>query len=234
MILNKLVLTSVALSGIAFAQGDGSFQVRYASNLDYHIYYDDEAAQRAPLGGLRQAPALGGGPDSIVNFTNTGANNARDICVNTYTFAPDEQLVSCCSCRVTRNALWSLGVGRDLTSNTLTPAVEDSVVIKLLATEAPAAGNCNPANPGLPVQGMAAWGTTLHFSNLTNGIGYGTETPFHNATLSSAERSVMTSFCGFIQANGSGFGICRACQTGDFGLGPNDPAYRRGLGTEKP
>ena len=205
----KLALAALALSTVAMAQSDGPFQVRYAANLDIAA------------------------ADSAVDFTNTGANNALDICVNTYTFSPDEQLVSCCSCKVTRNALYSLGVKRDLTSNTLTPGVEKAVVIKLLATAAPA-GPCNPANPGAPVQGLAAWGTTQHYSNLTTGTIYGTETPFTNSTLSSAELAVMTSFCGFIQANGSGYGICRACQTGTFGLGANnDGLYRTGLGGDK-
>ena len=170
------------------------------------------AATPAPTGLATFALTTLVTPDSAVNFTNTGANNAQDICVNTYTFSPDEQLVSCCACRVTRNALWSLGVRRDLTSNTLTPGVEKAVAIKLLATAAPAAGPCNPANPGPRVQGLAAWGTTVHAANLTTGPLYFGETPFTNSTLSASELAVMTSFCGFIQANGSGFGICRSCQ----------------------
>jgi hypothetical protein len=174
--------------------------------------------------------------DSDVDFTNTGADNAQDICVNTYTFAPDEQLISCCSCRVTRNALWSLSATRDLVSNSLTADVPGSVVIKLLATAAPA-GNCNPANPGPPVQGLAAWGTTLHWSNLTptatGSVPYWTETPFTNATLSNTELSIMTSYCGLIQSNGSGYGICKGCQTGSLGLGPNDPSHNTGLGSDK-
>lgn len=229
-------LAALTLMTVAVAQNapvDGSFQVRYAANLT--------ATQIVtyPQGGMG-AVAIG---DSIINFTNTGANNAGDICVNSYVFAPDEQLVACCSCKVTRNALYSAGVRRDLLFQTLTPAIENSVVIKLLATAAPA-GNCNPASPGVPVQGMAAWGTTFHYSNLNQGTLYGSETPFANSSLSNAELNVMTSFCGFIQSNGSGYGICKVCQgnstgasglgnanTGVLGLGPNDNAtFRKGLG----
>src|SRR6185295_4055273 len=159
-----------ALSTIVGAQSDGAFQVNYAvipqvaivCDIEYcdfaiqsccesAVQTDKTQAQKQAQGGktIQATPAA---PvallDPVVNFTNTGAGNARDICVNTYTFAPDEQLISCCSCRVTRNALWSLRVGRDLLSNTLTPGIENSVVIKLLSTAAPASGSCDPANPG--------------------------------------------------------------------------------------
>ena len=44
-----------------------------------------------------------------------------------------------------------------------------------------------------------------------------TETPFIPATLSSAELFRMTALCGFIQANGSGYGVCRSCRNGGLG-----------------
>ena len=95
-----MALATVALSAFAVGRAldpatDGAYQVKYAANLDLQ--------------------------DAVVNMTNTGANNANDICVNAYTFAYDEQLISCCTCQVTRNALWSLSANRDLIANTLTP-----------------------------------------------------------------------------------------------------------------
>ncbi len=167
---------------------DSSFQVRYASNL-----------------------TIG---DSVVNITNSGATG-HNICVNVYTFSPDEQLISCCSCRVTPNALRSLSVKNDLISNTLTPAVPDSVVIKLLSTTN-AGSTCNagtPASTATLATGLLAWGTTLHATPVTGTYSV-TETAFAPATLSATERSKITSLCAFIQANGSGFGICRSCQLG--------------------
>ncbi len=199
-----MVLSSVA----AFAQGDGPFQVRYASNL-----------------------AVG---DSVINFTNTGASSTvafptqnGNICVNTYTFSPDEQLISCCSCLVTPDGLDSLSVRNDLISNTLTPGVPTSVVVKLLASSGTNAASCNAATVGtgtnLLVTGLAAWGTTIHALPVTPGTPattYGvTETPFTNATLSAAELVRISTLCGFIQTNGSTFGICKACRFG--GLGGN-------------
>jgi hypothetical protein len=149
--------------------------------------------------------------ESEIIMSNTGANNAGTLCVNAYVFAPDEQLVACCSCKVTRNALQTALVSRDLTANTLTPARENSVVVKLLSTAATAA-NCDAANPGVAAPGLVAWANTFHLSNATTGQLFGSETPFTNSTLSAAERNVMTSLCGFIKSNGSGFGICNICR----------------------
>ncbi len=204
--LLSIFAASMLCSVVALAQAqDGPFQVRYASNL--------------PIG------------DSVVNITNTGAFGSTstasiadapavtngNICVNVYTFSPDEQLISCCACPVTPNALVSLSARNDLISNTLTPGVPTSIVIKLLAS--PGAPTCNPSAPGGIAQaGMAAWGTTIHALPVTPGspaTTYGeTETPFTNSTLSAAELTRITTLCGFIQTNGSGFGICRSCRFG--------------------
>jgi hypothetical protein len=169
---------------------DTPFQVKYASNLN-----------------------LVG--DSVFNITNSGASGGN-ICVNVYTFSPDEQEVSCCSCNVTPNALVSLSAKTDLVSNTLTPAVPTSIVVKLVATFG---GSCNAASAGTGASaltpGMAAWGTTLH--RLPNETVALTETAFTPATLSSAELTRITALCGFIQSNGSGFGICRSCRLGGLG-----------------
>ena len=199
----ELAALVLACATVAFAQNpisaDSPFQVRYAANL--------------------------GIGESVINITNTGATGGN-ICVNVYAFSPDEQEVSCCSCNVTPNALVNLGVNRDLISNTLTPAHPTSVVVKLLATSG---GSCNAATAGSGASalapGLAAWGTTLHLE-IGDGIAVGegattgiavTETRFTPATLSAAELARITSLCGFIQANGSGFGICGSCRLGGLG-----------------
>jgi len=182
-----IALTAIAFSTVAFAQADTPFQGRYASNL-----------------------SVG---DSVINMTNLGAAAPANLCVSVYTFSPDEQLVSCCSCVVTPNALVSLSVRNDLISNTLTPAVPTSVVVKLLGHTG---GACNAATPGNPAAGLAAYGTTVHAAPVAGTYAV-TETPFTPGTLSPAELAKITSFCGFIQANGSGFGICRSCRLGGLG-----------------
>jgi len=194
--ISLLAVGVVAMATSAFGQAlagspADAFQVRYASNLNVG--------------------------DSVINITNAGTANTAagalsNICVNVYTFSPDEQLVSCCACNVTPNALVSLSARSDLISNTLTPAQPTSIVVKLVAT---VQATCNAATvtAAALAPGMRAWGTTLH-ATPTAGAYAVTETDFSQAGLSAGELARITSFCGFIQSNGSGFGICRSCRLG--------------------
>ena len=175
--------------------------------------------------------------DSVINITNTGANgallngpgfggSAGNICVNVYAFSPDEQMVSCCACLLTPNALASLSVKEDLIVNTLTGIRPNSVVVKLLATGAgagftgtactnsAAVAGQNAANP-LIVSGALAFGTTIHLQGSGMAV---TEVPFIPATLSVSELASITNRCTNIIGNGSSFGICRSCRAG--GLNP--------------
>jgi len=189
-------IVAVGLTTAAWAQGapPDAFQIRYASNL--------------PIG------------DSVVNLSNAGtlagSDPAGNICVNVYAFSADDTMVACCSCLVSPNGLNSLSARNDLASNTLTPAVPTSLVIKLLATE-PVGGTCNPSLPSTPnlAPGMRAWGTTLHANGSTSPATYAlTETDFSKATLSDSELTSLTDTCGFIQSDGAGFGICKSCRLG--------------------
>jgi len=189
----KLALAAFAFAIAVFAQTDGVYQVGYISNL-----------------------LIG---DSYVNLSNSGAINGFDpagrICANVYVFDPSEELISCCTCQVTPDGLRSLSAKQDLVSNTLTPGVPGSIVIKLYGT-LPVAGACNAAAPGAAAVGLLAWNTNLH-NNTSNGNYFGTEVAFQNATLSATELAKVTSYCGFIQANGSTFGICKSCRFGGLG-----------------
>jgi hypothetical protein len=156
-----------------------AFQVRYAANLN-----------------------IG---DSVINITNSDGGS---IGVNVYVFDPSEELISCCTCLLTPNALQSLSVKNSLISNTLIPVTPTAVVIKLVA--------CVPGTGAL-ASGLVAWGTTLH-AVPTPAAAYGvTETRFTNGTLSAAELTRITSTCGFAQTDGSGFGICKGCAAGGLG-----------------
>ena len=204
MLRNSLVLLVLLLPLVVSAQNpvtaDSPFQVRYFANLNQG--------------------------DSFINISNSGASGAN-ICTNVYTFSPDEQEVSCCSCVVTPNALVSLSVKNDLINNTLTPALPSSVVVKLIATTP---GACNAAAPTALATGLLAWGTTYRQitktvttpspywwqppTSTTTTTSYVTETAFTPSTLSAGELARISSQCSAIQSNGSGFGICRSCRIG--------------------
>jgi hypothetical protein len=208
----SLVLATLALSTVAFAQTqDGFFQIGYAANLN-----------------------IG---DSVVNLSNDGFNGGvfpntlgvGNICVNTYVFDPQEEEIGCCACLVTPNGLNSLSAKSDLISNNLTPAVPTSIVIKLIASrpgtdKTGALTVCNPATAGItfPLElGMLAWGSTLEPSS-TPGTYNAVNVPFLNGTLNpvptpGSELAGVTALCNFIQANGTGFGICKSCRLGALG-----------------
>jgi hypothetical protein len=176
------------------------FQVRYASNLtagDSFVDLSNSGLNGAPLLGPGFGPAVG------------------NVCANVYVFSPDEQLISCCSCTVTPNALLSLSVKNDLISNTLTGVMPTSAVIKIVGST-PGAGTLSG--------GLVAWGTTIHASPVAGtaeavGPFAVTETRFTPSTLSAGELASISGRCASILANGSGYGICRSCRLGALGAG---------------
>lgn len=185
-----LALATAAFSTVAFA--DDTFQIRYASNLN-----------------------IG---DSVVNFTNSGATTSggvsQNLCINLFAFDPQEELIACCTCSVTPNGLVSLSATKSLIANPLTPAIPTSIVIKAVAST----GTCNASRITNVAHGLLAWGTTIHQNTSTATPTYAvTETAFSPADLTAAELNHITSFCGFIQANGSSFGICRGCPSNGLG-----------------
>jgi hypothetical protein len=209
--LAKAVMIGILVAARAHPQPAApvdAFQIRYAANLTIS--------------------------DSYINLTNAGTSSTSaglnggfqngNLCVNVYAYSPDEQLVSCCSCLVTPNAVASLSAVNDVILNPLTPIRPSSLVVKLLATDD--AAGCNAAgvqrtgaNSLKP--GLVAWMTTAHALPVNAGTPPGamgvTETPFSRASLSDAEFTRMTQLCAFIRANGSGYGICKSCRFGALG-----------------
>jgi hypothetical protein len=189
-----------------------SFQVRYTSNLNIGDSYIDLTNTGASSTAAQAQPV----PKAQVNVDGS-------ICVNIYAFAADEQEVSCCSCLVTPNGLYSLSVKNALLNSVLTPSVTNELAIKLIST-VPASKTdkvsglitqtCNPATiatapstgiaPGSLSNGLLAWGTTLHAASTTP-VSYGiAETRFIPGTLSPAELQRDVQECQFIQILGSG------------------------------
>ena len=187
-----LVTVAAASNQIVNAPAD-AYQVRYAANF--------------------------GSGDSFVNLTNAGTlggwEPSGDICANVYVFAEDQQLVACCACPLTPNHLKTLSTRNDLINNTLTPGRPVAVTVALLASKD--SGSCNAATvPSANlVGGLRAWGTTIHA--LPSGGFRTSETPFSQARLSVTELQKLTTYCGYIQAIGSTFGICNSCRNGAQG-----------------
>jgi len=154
--------------------------------------------------------------DGYVNITNSGVSGGN-LCANVYTFDPAEELISCCTCSVTPNALQSLSVIKSLISNPLTPAIPSDVTVKIVAT----AGACNASviSPNSLAPGLIAWGTSLHAASTIPPTFALTETEFSPAILSVPDFVHISATCGFIQADGSGFGICGGCTGNGLGAG---------------
>ena len=204
-----------------------AYQVAYASNINVGDSYVN----------ITNAGTRGGYDASQTGFGPTGG-----ICANVYVFDPSEEMVSCCSCYVSPDGLRSLSVQNDLVSKTLTPSKPNGVVIKLVATAGDSSSTCDPAGFSVYTKviqpagwssprdvgsgrfdaessplglegGMRAWLTTLHLNTAT-GASALTENAFQQALLSLSELQKLTTFCAFIKANGSSYGICNSCRLG--------------------
>jgi len=189
------------------------------------------AVNRSPVL-VRYAAHLGAG-ESYINIANTGLNGdplegpgygndvstIGNVCVSLYaTDATDGQLVSCCSCLVTPNAVVHLGANADLASEVtgLTPA---SIVVKLIPSVpigAATVGSCALQAAGLTVahltSGVVAWGTTLHPAPAPSTGFATTSTPFIAVEPSAADVASLTGRCAAIIGNGGTYGICPSCK----------------------
>lgn len=168
--------------------------------------------------------------DGVINATNPGslgadrpagssASTTGAICLNVYAFAPDEQMVACCSCPVTPNGLVTLSAQRDIVSNAFTSTAPASIVVKLLAS-IPDNGSCQGsaavAHEANLASSLNAWGTKIHELGAEAKV---TETAFLPATLSAGELNRMTRLCSVISASDRGYGICGSCRLGAMGGG---------------
>jgi hypothetical protein len=148
-----------------------------------------------------------GVPDSTVRITNVGTQVASSavpsglLCALIYVLTPDQQLSECCACPVSPDALLTLSVNNDLTSNPLTSAVLTNGDVKIVSST-----TCNAALPA-PASGIQAWATHMQTTVQS-------ETDFKDAPLSTGELNNLAGKCAAIQANGDGNGIC-TCGTGE-------------------
>lgn len=145
----------------------------------------------------------GGAPDGTVRITNPGTTGGN-LCAMIYVFTPDQQMAECCGCSVTPNALRTLSVNSDLTSNPLTAVVPTNGAIKIVSSVY--ATPCDPKKP-TPIPALRSWATHIQ-TNPALGSPSITETESLDATLSSPELVRLAALCRSIFANGSGHGVC--------------------------
>lgn len=209
-----LALAALAFSTAAFAQSltnslttpSDFFQISYAA----HLNAGDSVLNITNSGATTTAPPMGGQTNGP-----TDPGTSQNLCANLYIFDPQEELISCCSCSVTPGGLQAASVG-GLISNPLTPAIPTAVVIEMVSTLQ--TGTCNAGTPGTPAHGLIAFGTSLHANTSTAGTTYSaTESPYSQAALSAAEYTQIVSYCGFLQADGTGYGLCKGCFAGGLG-----------------
>jgi hypothetical protein len=181
-----------------------------------------DAIQQQELGNLN--PPITG----YIHMTNSGANGGTDatgsIVVHVYAFdASDEQLVECCSCRLTPDQGVTLNAVNDLTNNTLTGVRPPSITVKLVASKFTGSSVPNNAATDQRAYGAPGFSAGLRATRLSTHLAtsfptvpgnFVTEVPFSNVTVSDGEYARMIQTCGFIISNGSGFGICNSCRLG--------------------
>jgi hypothetical protein len=189
--------------------------------VDYYSNANGSSACSGATGGNAAACQVPSEPDATVRLTNVGtqignkADPSGDLCAMVYVLTPDQQLAECCGCALTPDALLTLSVNRDLTSNPLTPVTPTTGDIKIISSLG--APNCNPSKP-VPVAGIRAWATHIQRAAavLVETLpSFETETAFSDSTLSVGELNTLRNKCKAIQNNGSGFGIC-TCGTGEI------------------
>ena len=142
----------------------------------------------------------------LVNFGTNGTpltSPVGDVCANIYVFDANQEMIACCSCRITPNGLLTANVLRDLTSNPVTSVVPVNGDIKIVSTIA--GSTCSPLtyNGGL-TDSIVGFGTHLQ----TTGATFITETNIPAAALSSQEQAFLPQACQFARYLGSGKGVC--------------------------
>jgi hypothetical protein len=153
-------------------------------------------------------PGVQGAP---INPSTGAVSSAGNLCANIYVFDASQEMQECCSCALTPNALTTLSVKYNLTSNPITGVIPATGVIKIVSSAA--AGGCNAGTISAAniIPNLRAWGT--HQQTVAGATATATtETDFQASSLSPAEEAYLPVACEFASYLGSGRGIC-SCST---------------------
>ena len=168
----------------------------------------------APLEAWQTSIGNLNGPSKSDGFISIFNSNAGYVNSQVYVFdAIDEQLVACCYCQLSPNQAATMSAVKMLTSNTLTPAKPTSVTVALVTTTT----NYGPTTPAPTfTTGIRGTRTSTHLAANYPGVAgnFATEAPLSAVSITAAQYAGWANTCGFINADGSGFGICGGCSTG--------------------
>ena len=205
-----MLLTLIALAAIpSFAQ-TGPYLVDYFSN-NPGPYLTGTIAPESLVAADQQI--------RLVNFGAAGTpltSPDGDVCANIYVFDANQEMISCCSCRITPNGLLTLSIGNNLTGNPVTSVVPVNGDVKIVSTAAIGLTGCTPLtyNGGI-LDSVAGFGTHLQTSGGAIPCTYISETNIPSAALGAAEQGFLPQACQFARYLGSGKGVC------DCGLLPD-------------
>jgi hypothetical protein len=149
-----------------------------------------------------------GAEDATVRVINPGttsksSSEAADLCALIYVFDANQEMSECCGCFVSANALMTLSVNNNLTSNPLLGTLLHTGVIKIVSSV-----NANPCDPTkiTPTPTLRAWAT--HIQNKVGTAFPETEGESQAATLGVGEQADLAEDCTVLEELGSGAGVC--------------------------
>jgi hypothetical protein len=143
---------------------------------------------------------VAGAPGAVVHVVNPGSGA---VCADIYVWSSDQQLSECCSCTLTVNQVFTFSVA----AATANPGnANPSPTTGEIDIVADSSATCDASNP-TPAATLRAWATHVNFDSVSGGYDV-TETESIDTTLSSTEQSQGANYCGFLEQNGSGTGIC--------------------------
>jgi hypothetical protein len=222
-----VLLATLVFAGMAVAQsgaGDGSYTVGYYTGANQllpdaqmHIV---NPGSTGGYGNPNEAQTV----TTVVNgvaITVPVVPQLGDLCANIYVFLPDQEMIACCSCKVSPNGMQGFSLATDLIGNPLTNGtIPKAGAIKVVASQGGGSvGAGLPPPPGVAAQsgfGCDA-GTTYtaggvletwitHVRGLSTSVGV-TEVANETAFLSTTEQNKLQQQCFAIEASASSGGV---------------------------
>ncbi len=150
--------------------------------------------------------------DQAVRLINVGQGGTPmtsptgDVCASFYVFDASQEMIACCSCRVTPDGLLSVSVANHLTARPLTSIVPVSGVIKMV-TLAATGGDCSADAAFTAADASLVRGFSSRIET-AGGATYITESEIRAVVLGADEAAFLAQACLFVEYLGSGRGVC--------------------------